>query len=115
MYLFGEENIAPGVMVIVLVTIDLITALMAEYKNGNPIESRKMLKSTTKITVYALFLAAIHLTEKIVPGSTFLDEAALAYLALTEAVSVMENIGKMGYAMPLKLLNKMQELKETKI
>lgn len=114
-YLLGGQNLNAGIAIVVLISIDMITAMMAEYKNGSPIESRKALKSATKLVVYGLFLSAIHLTEIIVPGTTFLDEAALSFLALTEAISVMENVGKMGYSVPLKLLNKLQDLKETKV
>ena len=113
-YLIGGQNLQAGIALIMIVSIDLITAMMAEYKTGGRIESRKALKSTTKLVVYGLFLSAIHLTEMIVPGTTFLDEAALSFLALTEAISVMENIGRMGYPIPLKLLNKLQDIKETK-
>lgn len=113
-YLIGGENFASGIAIIVLISIDLITALMAQYKIGEPIESRKILKTVTKLAVYGLFLSAIHLTEIVLPGTTFLDGAALAFLALTEAVSVMENIGNMGYAVPLKLLNRLRELKDQK-
>jgi phage-related holin len=110
-YLIGADNFGAIMGITVLITIDLITAIMAEYKNGNPIESRKMMKTATKLVVYTLFLAAIHLTEGIVPGTTFLDEMVLAFLALTEAISVMENIGRMGYAVPLKLLNQLREMR----
>ena len=113
-YLIGGQNLQAGIALIMIVSIDLVTAMMAEYKTGGRIESRKALKSTTKLVVYGLFLSAIHLTEMIVPGTTFLDEAALSFLALTEAISVMENIGRMGYPIPLKLLNKLQDIKETK-
>lgn len=113
-YLIGGQNFNAGLAIIVLVSIDLVTALMAEYKQGLPIESRKALKSTTKLVVYGLFLSAIHLTEVILPGTTFLDEAALSFLAITEAISVMENIGRMGYPIPLKILNRLNELKTGK-
>ena len=111
-FLLGPQNYMGVVAVVILVTIDLLTAVMGEYVAGRPIESRKFLKSATKTVVYSLFLVATHLTEFVVPGTTFLDEMVLSFLALTEMISVMENIGKMGYSVPLKLLNKLQDLRD---
>lgn len=115
LYLVGGGNVSAGIAIIVLVSIDLLTAIMAEYKNGNPIESRKALKTATKLVVYGLFLAAVHLTEAIVPGTTFLDEAVLSFLALTELISVMENIGKMGYPIPMLLLNRLKHWRDEEV
>ena len=111
-YLIGDGNFGSMIAITVLITIDLITAIMAEFKIGNPIESRKMLKTATKLVVYTLFLAAINLTEGIVPGTTFLDEMVLSFLALTEAISVTENVGRMGYAVPQRILNQLKMLKD---
>ena len=113
-YLIGVENYASLVVIVVLMIFDLVTAIMAAYKQGDPIESRRALKSATKLTVYCIFLSAMHLTESVIPGTTFMDEVTASFLALTEAISIMENIGKMGFAVPLKLLNRLKELQETK-
>ena len=111
-YLFGVENHASLVMLLVLITFDMITAIMSEWKQGHAIESRKALKTATKTFVYGLFASGGHLTEQIVPGATFIDNAVISFLALTELISIMENIGKMGYAIPKKLLNKLEDLRE---
>jgi phage-related holin len=99
-------------MVLTLIIIDLVTALAAEYKVGHAIESRKALKTVTKIVIYGLMVAGAHLTEEILPGTTFLDSAAISFLALTELISILENIGKAGYAIPKKLLNQLETLRE---
>ncbi len=113
-YLIGVENYASLVVIVVLMSFDLITAIMAAYKNGDPIQSRRALKTATKLSVYCILLSAMHLTEQVIPGTTFMDEVAASFLALTEAISIMENVGRMGYAVPLKLLNQLKDLKETK-
>lgn len=113
-YLVGGQNKSAVTAVIVLLAIDLVTAIMAKFKIGEPIESRKALKTATKTVTYGLFLAGAHLTEMIVPGTTFLDEAALSFLALTELISIIENIGKMGYAVPQKLLNRLVAARDDK-
>lgn len=113
-FLFGETNHDALIALTALISIDLVTALIAKYKIGEEIESRKVLKSVTKLVIYGLFVSAAHLTERIVPGATFMDEVAISFLAVTELVSVMENIAKMGYSMPQKLLNNLKQIKEQK-
>ena len=112
-YFIGDNHTTVGAL-IVLILIDFITALIAKYKIGEKIESRKALKTATKLTVYALFVSGAHLTEKIVLGSTFIDEVVISFLALTELISIIENIGLMGYVVPKKLLNQIKNLRDSK-
>ena len=111
-FLLGVENSMLFAALVTLITFDLITGgLMVPFKIGTPIESVKILKTVSKLVAYSLFISAAHLTENIVPGTTFIDITALSYLALTEFVSIMENLGTLGYSMPQKLLNRVKELK----
>lgn len=113
-YLFGLENANMVAAVMVLVVFDFITAIMAKFKIGEPIESRKALKSATKTVVYGIFLSSAHLAGTILPAGGFLDSVAASFLAITELISIIENIGKMGYVMPQKLLNRLYELRDEK-
>lgn len=111
-FLIGRENHTSMTMLIVLIAFDMVTAIIAEYKCGRPIESRKALKTATKIVVYGLMVSAAHLTEQIVPGTTFIDSAVISFLAVTELISILENAGKSGYAIPKKLLNRLDDLRD---
>ncbi len=44
----------------------------------------------------------------------YLDETIIAFLCLTELISVLENTGKMGYAIPAQLLNKLKSWRDEK-
>ena len=110
-YLFGSENHSALLALFVLIAFDMSTAILAAYKTGDLIESRKALKTATKTVVYGLFISGGHLTETIVPGTTFLDSTIISFLAITEFISIMENIGRMGYAIPQKVLNRLQEIR----
>lgn len=111
-FMVGSDNKASMAALLVLIFIDLITAIGARFKIGEAIESRKILKTATKVVVYGLMVSGAHLTENIVPAATFIDTAAISFLAITELVSIIENAGKMGYAIPQKLLNKLVELRD---
>lgn len=112
-YLIGAENFATMGMLLVLIIFDFITALMVQYKIGNEVTSRKAFKTVSKIIVYALLVSGSVLTENIIPGTTFLDNMAISFLAITELISIIENIGHMGYAVPKKLLNKLESIQKT--
>lgn len=110
-YLIGPENSASVTALMVLVAFDFVSAIMACYRTGDPIESRRAMKTAAKIAVYGMFVSAAHLTEGIVAGSTMMDDMAVSFLAITELISIMENFGKMGYTMPQKILNKLKDLR----
>lgn len=112
-YLIGAGNFATMGMLLILVMFDFITALMAQYKMGKTIESKKALKTVSKIVVYALLVSGTFLTEKIIPGTTFLDNMVISFLAITELISIIENIGHMGYAVPKKLLNRLEDIQKS--
>lgn len=111
-YLFGTNNNQLLLALVVLVAFDFISAMGGAYKQGVPIESRRALKSASKLVVYGLFISAGHMTSLIVFDSSFIENSILAFLALTELISIMENIGKMGYVVPQVLLNQITDLRD---
>ena len=113
-FLIGAENFVTMGMLVLLIIFDFITSIMSKYKTGETIESRKALKTVTKIFIYTMFVSGTYLTEQIIPGTTFLDNAVISFLAITELISIIENIGHMGYAIPKKLLNKLETLQKSR-
>lgn len=106
-FLFGVENQSMLIGLLVLLTFDTIMGLFAAYKTGVPIESRRALKAASKLAVYAILCSGAFLVESILRGNTLIDEVMIAFLALTEFISIMENAGRMGFVVPQKLLNQL--------
>lgn len=101
------------VALLALVIIDFVTGVAGAKKSGEEIKSAKIARTAVKILTYFMFLAAAHYVELAVPiGTAFVDETILAFLAVTELISVFENIGRMGYAVPKKLLNKLEQFRD---
>lgn len=99
--------------VFVLVVFDFITGLTSAVKSGEHIKSFKIFRTALKLTVYCVMISAAHFTELAVPSvETFTDEMVVAFLAITELISIIENCGKMGYAIPKRLLNQLEELRK---
>lgn len=96
-----------------LTLVDFVTGILSAKISGEEITSRKVVHTAIKILVYFIFVASAFVTEHAVPQIAFFcDEVIIAFLALTELISITENIGKLGFAVPKKWLNKLQDLRD---
>lgn len=111
-FLFGVQNTETVTAIVVLVIFDLITGVMAARKNGEPVSSRKAWKTAVKMGAYGMLMSAAYLTTRAIPGVGFVFTVMAAFLVLTELISVLENTGKMGYAIPKKLLGQLEHLRD---
>ena len=93
-----------------LTILDAITALMATKITGVEITSRKFSASIVKMFVYGILVAGGSLVEIVLGFNPGLNEIMAAFIALREFISIIENLGKMGYVIPKKLLNTVTEL-----
>ena len=114
-FFFDPVHVAGHFAVFSLIIFDFITGIAAAKKTGEEIKSSKVIRSAIKLVVYFLLIAGARITETAVPilGGV-IDETVIAFLALTELISLMENVGKMGYAIPKQLLNKLEKLRDDK-
>lgn len=114
-FLYDKIYIDAMVAILLLIIFDFITGIAAQKKNGHPILSTKVFRTCKKIVVYFLLISAGYLaetaTQRILP---ILDETVMAFLGVTELISILENVGKMGYAIPQKLLNQLNKFKDEK-
>jgi len=95
-----------------LIIFDFITGIIAARNSGEVIKSKGIVRSAFKVAVYGLLISAGHLTEQVTPGTWYIQDAVITFLALTEMISIIENVGKMGYAIPRKLLARLQKLRD---
>lgn len=98
-----------------LILFDWITGIRAAKISGEVIKSSKIIRTPIKIAIYFMLITAARIAEFSLPGAIrYLDETVIAFLTLTELISVIENTGQMGYAVPKKLLNKLKSLRDEK-
>lgn len=101
------------VAVLALVVMDFITGITAAKMSGDFIKSSRAFRSAIKTFMYLLMISAAYFTEIAFPlASQFADETVIAFLAITELISIMENLGKMGYGIPIKMLNRLKKIKD---
>lgn len=98
-----------------LVIFDWVTGIFAAKISGEHIKSSKIIRTPIKIAIYFMLIASARIAEYSLPDVIrYLDETVIAFLALTELISLLENTGKMGYAIPKKLLNKLKSMRDEK-
>lgn len=101
------------IALMVLIIADFVTGIAVSLETGHKISSAKIFKTVVKIVIYYSMIALGHMTEYSVPVlNNFIDETVLAFLAITELISNLENFGKLGYAVPEKLLRALRKEKK---
>lgn len=96
----------------ILVLMDFLTGISAAKYVGEPIRSSKIKHTAIKMTAYFAIIAASHLAEKgLISYLAVIDETVTAFFLLTELISLLENMGRLGIQTPKKLLNQLTDVK----
>ncbi len=109
---FGFDNPLILRAIVLLIVFDFITGIIAARHTGQVIKSKGIVRSAFKIAIYGLLISAGHLAEQVTPGTWYIQNGIVVFLALTELISIIENVGKMGYAIPKKLLSQLQKFRD---
>lgn len=88
-------GILPALLAIfLLVTVDFITGIIAALKNKVKIESHKMRKTVVKLLCYMTAISLGALIDGAVQISLNLGTFVAMFCCITEATSVVENLGR---------------------
>lgn len=111
-FMFDTGKHQALIALLLLIILDFIFGIGAVRVQKQQIQSSKIRRSAFKIATYYLMVSAGFLAEKSV---TFLpiDETILAFLVLTELISILENAGKCGFAIPKKLITQLEDYRRT--
>lgn len=104
-WVFGLQY--EGLMVVgSLILIDTMSGFMKSYKN-HEVCSRDFFRVLIKCFVYFILMATSHLVDKALPLE-FAAKTTEAFLAITEAISIMENFGALGFLVPSHLIKRLK-------
>jgi toxin secretion/phage lysis holin len=112
---FGFDSLQHKALIalFILMWADCLTAIWAAYKSGETIKSAKIFRTPVKIVIYFGLIYFARITEYGLPELlTILDETVIAFCVVTELISIMENVNKMGYPVPTKLLSKLINVRD---
>jgi toxin secretion/phage lysis holin len=113
-FFFDEGRIIALFALLFLTIFDFLTGFIGAKMSGVEITSSKVFRTSIKILLYFMMVSAGHIIGTIIGFDFKLDDILLVFLAVTEFISILENIGKMGFSVPQNLLNKLKDLKESK-
>lgn len=99
-YMFSDGKIL--IPVFLLVIIDSITGVMKACK-AKELSSKGFIRVAMKFFVYLMLIATAGILDREFPGN-YATTSMKSFLMVTEAISIMENIGALGWPVPLKLL-----------
>lgn len=109
-FLFDVNQASSLLALFILILLDFVSGVAAARFNDQPIRSSKIKHTAIKITAYFAVISGAHLVEHGLSNFLgILDETVIAFFLLTELISLLENVGKMGIDTPKKLINKLTD------
>lgn len=109
-FLFGNLYQDALLGILMLMVFDTILGLMAAYHCGEPITSRRFSNAVLKGIIYFTSISAAYFADLTIPGSV-IQSTMIGFVGVTEFISILENIGRLGYRTPRKLLNQLNEMR----
>lgn len=112
-FLFGHLYTDALIAICMLMIFDALTAICATVYEGNAITSRRFSRTLLKGIVYFMAISAGYFADLTVPFD-IIQGTMVAFVGVTEFISIIENIGRMGYETPKKLLNQLKDFRSSK-
>ena len=110
-YLFGNGKVL--IPVFALVMLDAIVGVWRAKKEKRFRGSRGFSRSCAKFFIYLIMIGTASILDKEFPGN-YASLTMKSFLMVTEAISILENIGALGWPVPLKLLKFLNMFKDDK-
>lgn len=110
-WVFGIDNDG-AISVLLLIIIDTLTGFIRSYKNKD-LNSYDFYKFAYKIFTYFILVVTAKLVDKVVLGS-FACLIVETFLAVTEALSIIENLSQLGVPIPKILVERLKYLRDRK-
>ncbi len=100
-WLFEDPQIFAAVYILII--FDTISGFSVACKSKT-VTSRDFFRSIIKGFVYFIMIITGRIVDKVVP-LTFASTIIESFLVITEGLSILENLNKLGFPIPNKLLN----------
>jgi len=110
--LFGQ-NIVIIQALFILIIVDLITGIFKSLKSQCKITSRRLLETVKKTILYALFLIATNQCVRISSVFNWVHIFTASFLAITELLSIIENLAAAGIIIPKWVLDRLHRYLDT--
>ena len=112
-FLFGSLYTEALIAIAMLMMMDTTLGVWASYIEGEEITSRRFSRAVVKSIVYFAGISAGYFADLTVPFD-IMQATVIGFVGVTEFISILENIGRMGFQTPKKLLNQLREYRDSK-
>lgn len=113
LFFFGSVYNDALVAIAMLMAIDTVLGVAAAWHNGEAIKSRRFSRVVLKGIIYFTAISAGYFADLTMPFN-IIQGTMVAFVGVTEFISILENVGRMGYKTPKRLLNDLREYQETR-
>lgn len=112
-FFFGDFHQQAVLALVMLMVFDTILGMMAAWQEGHAITSREFSRVVQKGVVYFMGISAGFFADQTI-GWAVIQSTMIAFIGVTEFISILENMGRMGYQTPKKLLNQLKDFQSQK-
>lgn len=110
---FDSLHIQALIALMILIWADSFTAIYAAYCTNQTITSSKFFRTFIKIAIYYGLIYMMHITEYGFPEAVrYLDDMMIAFAVATEMLSILENVEKLGYPVPSKIIRALINIRD---
>ena len=113
-FFFGSIYNEALLAILMLLVFDTILGIAASVFEGRGITSRRFGRSLIKGIVYFTAISAGYFADQTIPYA-LIESTMIAFIGVTEFISILENMGRLGYKTPKKLLNQLQDIQEGRL
>lgn len=114
-FLFGDLHTEAIQALVMLFLMDILTGIIASrFFEGGTINSQAGYRGIKKFLIYFLAISAARFTDITIGAGTVVQTTMIMYIGTNEFISILENIGRMGYGTPKKLLGDIKKLRDSK-
>ena len=110
-FFFGNLYTEALSAIVMLMVLDAVLGVWASKKEGAAITSTRFADSVKKGIVYFMAISAGYFVDLTVPFD-IVQATMVGFVGVTEFISVLENVGRMGYQTPKKLLNQLRDFQK---
>lgn len=112
-FFFGHLYNDAIVALMMLMFFDTVLGIGATLYEGKAITSRKFSRVLHKGIVYLSSISAGYFLDQTIPFA-MAQSSMIGFVAVTEFISILENMGRMGFQTPKKLLNQLKDFQSKK-
>lgn len=112
-FLFGNLYHEAIIAVLMLMIFDTILGVTAAVYEGQDISSRKFARAVYKGIIYMISISAGYFLDTTMPID-LAQTTMIGFIAVTEFISILENMGRMDMETPKKLLNQLKDFQSKK-